>query len=66
MAKKTTVAIAHSGADLGKPVESTRKQLELVTDLIRQIADQTMGGGHRELCPAPAGRAGIGTPGGWN
>src|ERR1035437_6465186 len=46
MAKKTTVAIAHSGADLGKPSEYTRGQLELVKDLIRQIADQTMGGMH--------------------
>ena len=46
MAKKTTVAIAHSGADLGKPAEYTREQLDLVKEMIRQIADQTMGGMH--------------------
>ncbi len=46
MAKKTTVAIAHSGEDLGKPAEYTRAQLELVKGMIRQIADQTMGGMH--------------------
>src|SRR5262249_32184744 len=46
MAKKTTVAIAHSDADLGKPAEYTREQLNLVKQMIRQIADQTMGGMH--------------------
>jgi len=44
MAKKTTVAIAHSDAALGTPAEFTRAQLGLVKDMIRQIADQTMGG----------------------
>src|SRR6202041_1474416 len=44
MAKKTTVAIAHSDADLGKPAEYAREQLDLVKGMIRQIADQTMGG----------------------
>ena len=44
MAKKTTVAIAHSGADLGKPGEFSREQLDLVKQMIRQVADQTMGG----------------------
>jgi uncharacterized protein (DUF362 family) len=44
MAKKTTVAIAHNGADLGKPAHYTREQLDLVKGLIRQIADQSMGG----------------------
>src|SRR5688572_8027754 len=44
MAKKTTVAIAHSGADLGKPGECSREQLDVVKQMIRQIADQTMGG----------------------
>src|ERR1700732_1508512 len=41
---KTTVAIAHSDMDLGKPAEYTREQLERVKAMIRQIADQTMGG----------------------
>ena len=44
MAKKTTVAIAHNGADLGKPGECSREQLDLVKEMIRQVADQTMGG----------------------
>ena len=44
MSTKTTVAIAHSDSDLGKPAEYTREQLDLVKDMIRQIADQTMGG----------------------
>src|SRR5258708_13767158 len=47
MGKKTTIAIAHSDADLGKPAEYTREQLDLVKDMIRQIADQTMGGMHK-------------------
>src|ERR1700742_1608021 len=44
MVKKTVVGIAHSDSDLGKPAEYTREQLDLVKDMIRQIADQTMGG----------------------
>ena len=44
--RKTTVAIAHSDSDLGTPAEYTRAQLSLVKDMIRQIADQTMGGMH--------------------
>src|SRR4030088_3142570 len=44
MPKKTTVAIAHSDADLGKPAEYTREQLDLVKSMIRDVADQTMGG----------------------
>src|SRR6059058_4271704 len=44
MGKKTTVAIAHSDKDLGKPAECTREQLDLVKRMIRGIADQTMGG----------------------
>lgn len=44
MAKKTTVAIAHSDADLGKPAECTREQLDLVKQMIKDIAEQTMGG----------------------
>jgi uncharacterized protein (DUF362 family) len=44
MAKKTTVAIAHSAADLGKPADYSREQLDLVKAMIRAIADQTMGG----------------------
>jgi uncharacterized protein (DUF362 family) len=44
MAKKTTIGIAHSGADLGKPAEYSREQLDLVKAMIRDIADQTMGG----------------------
>ena len=51
MAKKTTVAIAHSDADLGKPAEYTREQLDLVKAMIRQIADQTMGGMHNIVKP---------------
>jgi len=41
--KKTTVAIAHSDSDLGNPAEYTRAQLDLVKDMIRQVADQSMG-----------------------
>jgi len=44
MAKKATVAIAHIDADLGKPAEYTRGQLDRVKGMIRQIASQTMGG----------------------
>ena len=46
MAKKTTVGIAHSSEDLGKPAECSREQLDLVKAMIRGIADQTMGGMH--------------------
>src|ERR1035438_2982278 len=44
MQKKTTVGIAHSDADLGKPADYTREQLDIVKQMIRDIADQTMGG----------------------
>src|SRR3954468_24963302 len=44
MEKKTTIGIAHSDADLGKPAECSREQLELVKGMIKDIADQTMGG----------------------
>jgi uncharacterized protein (DUF362 family) len=44
MAIKTKVAIAHSGADLGKPAGCTRAQLDLVKQMIADVADQTMGG----------------------
>ncbi len=44
MGKKTKIAIAHSDADLGKPGEYTRPQLDLVKQMIREIADHTMGG----------------------
>ena len=44
MGKKTKIAIAHSDADLGKPGEYTRAQLDLVKQMIREIAGQTMGG----------------------
>ena len=44
MDKKTKIAIAHSDADLGKPGEYTRQQLDLVKQMIREIADPTMGG----------------------
>jgi uncharacterized protein (DUF362 family) len=44
MTTRTTVAIAHSGADLGKPGEYSREQLDLVRQMIKDIADQTMGG----------------------
>jgi uncharacterized protein (DUF362 family) len=46
MARKTTVGIAHSDFDLGKPAEYSREQLELVKQMIAGIADQTMGGMH--------------------
>ena len=51
MSKKTTVAIAHSDSDLGKPAEYTKEQLALVKDMIRQVADQTMGGMHNIVKP---------------
>jgi uncharacterized protein (DUF362 family) len=44
MEKKATVGIAHSDADLGKPAECSREQLDLVKAMIKEIADQTMGG----------------------
>jgi uncharacterized protein (DUF362 family) len=44
MEKKTTVAIAHSDKDLGKPADCTREQLDLVKRMIRDIADQTTAG----------------------
>jgi uncharacterized protein (DUF362 family) len=44
MKKKTTIGIAHSDADLGKPAEFSREQLDLVKGMIRDIANQTMGG----------------------
>jgi uncharacterized protein (DUF362 family) len=44
MEKKTTVGVAHSDADLGKPAEYSREQLDIVKQMIRDIADQTMGG----------------------
>jgi uncharacterized protein (DUF362 family) len=46
MEKKTRVGIAHSDKDLGKPADCTREQLDLVKSMIRDIADQTMGGMH--------------------
>jgi uncharacterized protein (DUF362 family) len=46
MGKKTVVGIAHSVADLGKPAEYSREQLALVKEMIKGIADQTMGGMH--------------------
>src|ERR1700736_54415 len=46
MGKKTVVGIAHSDADLGKPAEYSREQLALVKEMIKGIADQTMGGMH--------------------
>jgi uncharacterized protein (DUF362 family) len=44
MSKKTTVGIAHSDKDLGKPAECSREQLDLVKSMIEDIADSTMGG----------------------
>lgn len=44
MSKKTTVGIAHSDKDLGKPAECSREQLDLVKAMIEGIADSTMGG----------------------
>jgi len=44
MAKRTTVGIAHTDAEIGKPAEYSREQLNIVKQMIRDIADQTMGG----------------------
>ena len=44
MGIKAKIAIAHSEADLGKPSEYAREQLSLVKEMIRGVADQTMGG----------------------
>jgi uncharacterized protein (DUF362 family) len=44
MGTKTTVSIAHSDADLGKPAECSREQLDLIKRMIEEVADQTMGG----------------------
>jgi len=37
---------------LGKPAEYTKAQFSLVKDMIRQIAEQTMGGIHNIVLPA--------------
>lgn len=42
--KRTTVAVAHSDQDLGKPADYTRAQLDQVKQMIRDIAGPTMGG----------------------
>jgi uncharacterized protein (DUF362 family) len=44
MAKRSTVSVAHSKAELGKPAEYTREQLDIVKGMIRQVADESMGG----------------------
>lgn len=44
MDKKTTVAVAHSDLDLGAPGEYTRAQLDVVKQMIEEIARHTMGG----------------------
>jgi uncharacterized protein (DUF362 family) len=44
MDKKTTVAVAHYGGDLGTPAECSREQLDAIKGMIRQIADRSMGG----------------------
>lgn len=41
---KTKVAIAHSDADLGKPADYSREQLDKVKKMIKEIADGSMGG----------------------
>ncbi len=41
---RTKVAIAHSDADLGKPGEYSRKQLDRVKAMVKEIADGSMGG----------------------
>jgi uncharacterized protein (DUF362 family) len=46
MPLKTKVSVAHSDQDLGKPAEYSRAQLDLVKRMIRQVADDTMGGMH--------------------
>ena len=43
---RTKVGIVYSSQDLGKPGEYTRAQLDLVKDMIRQVADHSMGGMH--------------------
>src|SRR5215471_13397556 len=40
MGKKTTVAISHSDADLGRPAEYTRDQLDLVKAMIQLVKEQ--------------------------
>jgi hypothetical protein len=47
--KKTTVGVAHSDADLGKPAGYTREQLDTVKQMIRDVADRTMGGVHPDM-----------------
>jgi len=44
MGIKTKVALAHSDADLGKPADYSRKQLDIVKTMIKEIADGSMGG----------------------
>src|ERR1700760_3133206 len=44
MSSKSIVGIAHSDEDLGRPADYSRAQLDLVKQMIRDIAAQTMGG----------------------
>ena len=46
MSSKSIVGIAHSDEDLGRPADYSRDQLNLVKQMIRDIAAQTMGGMH--------------------
>ena len=48
---QTRIGIAHSGQDPGKPGEYTRAELDLVKDMIRQVADHSMGGMHPIVRP---------------
>lgn len=40
----STVSIAHTDVDIGTPAEYSRDQLDVVKQMIRRIADDTMGG----------------------
>lgn len=42
--EKTKVAIANTKFDIGKPGEYSREQLNIVKQMIRDAADQSMGG----------------------
>jgi len=41
---KSKVAIANTKADLGKPGEYSREQLDIIKEMIRDVADKSMGG----------------------
>ena len=44
MVKKSKVAISHTDINIGKPADYSRDQLQVVKNMIRDIAEGSMGG----------------------